>query len=189
MVMAGVVPRYTAAEVRRFDDPRLRFEVIRGELFVSPAPGLPHQRIVMELAALLKDYVEARRLGEVLPGPFEVEFTEDSATQPDVLVILQDRASQLGKRRMTGSPSLIVEVVSYSSKRTDRLQKRELYVAEGVGEYWILDPELRRLERWRPGWDTPEVLSERVVWQPAPAPEPLVIDLKRLFSKAWAGLA
>ncbi len=117
MAMATAVPRYTAAEVRRFPDDRLRYEVIRGDLVVSPAPGTRHQLAVVELVTALKAHVDARGLGIVLPGPFEVEFTGDSAVQPDVLVILTDRLHRLTDKRLNGAPSLVVEVVSYSSKR------------------------------------------------------------------------
>jgi len=134
MGMPLAVPRYTAEEVRRFPNDRLRYEVIRGELFVTPAPGRPHQRAVRELCAALQAYVVAHGLGEALPAPFEVEFTEDSAVQPDVLVTLQPQGEPLTLKRLYGPPALVVEVVSYSSKRTDRLQKRELYQQESVPE-------------------------------------------------------
>ena len=188
MVMASLVPRYTAAAVRRFPDDGLRYEVIRGELFVSPAPGTPHQRLVTELVARLHDYVGRHGLGEVLPGPFEIEFARDTAVQPDVLVLLPERKAQLTVKRLYGAPSLAIEVVSYSSKRTDRLQKRELYQIEGVDEYWVVDPELRRVERWRPGAATPDLLTERLEWAPRPGIAPLVIDLGDVFGRAWAGL-
>jgi Uma2 family endonuclease len=80
----------------------------------------------------LRDYLERNALGEVLMAPFEVELTEDSAVQPDVLVILADRAHLLTRKRLMGAPSLAIEVISYTSKRTDRLQKRRLYQEEGV---------------------------------------------------------
>jgi Uma2 family endonuclease len=131
MAMPTLVPRYTAEEIRGFPDDRMRYEVIRGELFVTPAPGLRHQHTVLELALLLKDYVDRHDLGTVVIAPFEVELTEDSAVQPDVLVILADRASLLTPKRLMGPPSLAVEVISYTSKRTDRLQKRRLYQEEG----------------------------------------------------------
>jgi len=188
MVMASLVPRYTAAEVRKFPDGGLRYEVIRGELFVSPAPGTPHQRIVGELFARLHRYVGAQRVGEVLPGPFEIVFAKDTAVQPDILVIPNERAGQLTAKRLYGAPSLAVEVISYSSKRTDRLQKHELYRAEGVDEYWIVDPDLRRVERWRSGSEVPELLTERLVWSPKAGVPSLVISLKPLFRAARAGL-
>lgn len=188
MRMAAFVPHYTAEEVRKFPDNGLRYEVIRGELFVSPAPGTPHQRAVAELFLLLHPYVEAHDLGEVMLSPFEVEFAEDTAVQPDLLVVPRERIGQLTVERLVGAPSLAVEIVSYSSKRTDRLQKRALYQDEGVDEYWIFDPGLRRVERWRPGADQPEILADRLVWQPRPGTPPLVIELKPLFDHIWRGL-
>jgi len=188
MAMVAQVPRYTAAEVRTFDDRRLRFEVIGGELLVSPAPGTPHQRAVGALHAILREYVRECGLGEAFVAPFEVELAEDTAVQPDVLVLLRGQAARLTRERLLGAPALVVEVISYSSKRTDRLQKRELYQAEGVAEYWIVDPELRRVERWTPGATAPEILTERVVWQPAAGTPRLEIGLPALFDEVWQGL-
>ncbi len=184
MGMSVQIPRYTAEEVRNFPDDRLRYEVIRGELFVTPAPGTAHQRLVIELAAAFKAYLDRYGLGEVLVAPYEVEFAEDTAVQPDVLVILRDRAHHVTKKRLMGPPSLAVEVISYSSKRTDRLQKRSLYMEEGVEEYWIVDPEQRRVELWRPRADQPEVLTQRLVWAPRPGVLPLELDLGEMFRKA-----
>ena len=99
MLMAGLVPHYTVEEVRAFDNPRLRFEVIRGELFVTPSPGTRHQRAVGELFARLREYVERHRLGEAIVAPFDVEFADDTAVQPDVLVVLIDRTPQLKAER------------------------------------------------------------------------------------------
>lgn len=189
MAMAGLVPYYTAEEVRAFDDPRLRFEVIRGELFVTPSPGTRHQRAVGELFAFLREYVKRHELGEAIVAPFDVEFGDDTAVQPDVLVILNDRARHLAVERLHGAPSLAVEVISYSSKRTDRLQKRHLYMDDGVDEYWIVDPTLRRVERWLPGGDRPELLTEQLTWQPRANVPALEIDLKALFEMLDRGLA
>src|SRR5690348_782967 len=184
MAMATAIPHYTADEVRQFDDPRLRFEVIRGELFVSPAPKIPHQRMVRELLVQLHDYLTRHNLGEVLPGPFEVQFTDDSAVQPDLLVVLDTQRSRLTPERHHGPPALVIEIISYSSKRTDRLQKRALYLEEGVSEYWVVDPELKQLERWRAGSNSAEVLTTRVIWNPTPDAPALSIDLVRLFSRS-----
>jgi Uma2 family endonuclease len=185
MAMPALVPRYTAREIRGFPDDRLRYEVIRGELFVTPAPGLRHQEAVLELATQLRSFVDRNSLGRVVVAPFEVELTDDSAVQPDVLVILADRASGLTEKRLMGPPSLAVEVISYTSKRTDRLQKRRLYQEEGVAEYWIVDPEERRVERWGPVDQQPEVLTERLVWRPAAGAPVLEIDLAALFARVW----
>ena len=188
MGMPLAVPRYTAEEVRRFPNDRLRYEVIRGELFVTPAPGTPHQRAVLELARQLQDYLKRYAIGEALPAPFEVEFTDDTAVQPDVLVILQPHQGRLTAARLYGPPALAIEVVSYSSKRTDRLQKRALYQEEGVPEYWVVDTDARHVERWRPGGTSPEIVTRTLVWQPVASVPPLGIDLERLFRVVWEGL-
>src|SRR3989454_1635099 len=95
MPMPTLVPSYSAAEIRGFPDDRLRYEVIRGELFGTPAPGMRHQRAVLELARRLQGYLEAHAIGEALPAPFEVEFTDDSAVQPDVIAILDTQRQRL----------------------------------------------------------------------------------------------
>ena len=181
MPMSTLVPHYTAEEVRGFPDDRLRYEVIRGELFVTPAPGTAHQRAVLELARRLQGYLETHAIGEALPAPFEVEFTADSAVQPDVIVMLQPQQERLTAKRLHGPPALVIEIVSYSSKRTDRLQKRQLYQEEGVPEYWVVDLEQRHVERWRPGDSAPDVVSGDLVWHPDAGTPPLTIELPRLF--------
>jgi Uma2 family endonuclease len=185
MAMPSLAPRYTAAEIRTFPDHRVRYEVIRGQLFVTPAPGTRHQRAVMELARQLQDYLDAHRLGEALPAPFEVQFTDDSAVQPDVLVILESQRAALTGERFHGPPALVVEVVSYSSKRTDRLEKRTLYQTEGVPEYWIVDVDARQVERWRSAAREPEILTADLMWQPGPETAPLKIALPALFARVW----
>jgi Uma2 family endonuclease len=170
MGMPALVPRYTAEEIRHFPDDRLRYEVVRGELFVTPAPGTRHQRAVLALATTLAAYVEAHALGEAIISPFEVEFSDDTAVQPDVLVILAD---------------LVVEVISYSSKRTDRLQKRVLYMEDGVEEYWVVDCDQRHIERWRPGSTTPDIVTGDLHWQPRPHVPPCTIALPALFRRVW----
>ena len=186
MLMATLVPRYTAAEVRRFPDDRLRYEVIRGELFVTPGPGNPHQRAVVEFIVRLHAYLKEHQLGEVLPGPFEVEFARDTAVQPDAIVILEAQRPRLTKKRLHGPPALAIEIISYSSKRTDRLQKRQLYQEEGVPEYWIVDLDQRHVERWRPGDAAPEIVSGSLLWHAAPALPRLEFDLPSIFRAANA---
>lgn len=186
--MPALVPRYTAAEIRQFPDDRVRYEVIRGQLFVTPVPGTVHQRILLELARQLQEYLRTEGLGEVLIAPYEVEFTEDSAVQPDVLAILEAQRQRLTPARFYGPPALVIEVVSHSSKRTDRLEKRDLYQQEGVPEYWIVDTDARRVEGWLPEATLPQIVTEELAWQPVPAVPPLPIDLPRLFGIAWEGL-
>ena len=186
MAMPAQMPRYTAAEVRRFPDDRLRYEVIRGELFVSPAPHIPHQRAVVEITVQLHAYLASTGLGEVLPGPIEVQFARDTAVQPDVIAILEPQRERLTRKRLNGPPALAVEIVAYSSKRTDRLQKRQLYQEEQVPEYWIVDLEARHVEVWRPADSEPEIVRGRLIWSAAPGVAPFELDLDALFATANA---
>jgi Uma2 family endonuclease len=181
--MATLVPRYTAAEIRRFPDDRVRYEVIRGDLFVTPAPGTSHQRAIVELVVRLHSYLTTHRLGEALAAPFEVQFAADSAVQPDVIALLDRDKPRLTRKRLYGSPppALVIEIVSHSSRRTDRLQKRQLYQDAGVPEYWIVDVDQRQVERWQLGNNRAEIVTGRLVWQPDPALHPLEIDLPALF--------
>jgi len=188
MPMSTSVPRYTADEIRRFPDDRLRYEVIHGQLFVTPSPGTRHQRAVRELARLLQAYLVRHQLGECLTAPFEVLFADDSAVQPDLLVVLASQRDRLTAERFHGAPSLVVEVVSFSSKRTDRLEKRDLYRAEHVAEYWIVDTDRRQVERWRPGDESPEIVTTELVWRPVASAPTLAIALEPLFQVVWEGM-
>ena len=90
---------------------------------------------------------------------------------------------EYGDKRLNGPPSLVIEIVSYSSKRTDRLQKRQLYQEEAVPDYWIVDIEVQRVERWRPGAEAPELLDRSMTWEPVAGVEPLTLDLPELFRR------
>ena len=84
--------------------------------------------------------------------------------------------------RPLGRLLLAVEILSPSSARADRYVKRQLYQSEGVPEYWIVDPASRFIERWRPGDDEPEVLTEVLRWAPVEGREALVVDLVGYFA-------
>ncbi|HXO84958.1 MAG TPA: Uma2 family endonuclease, partial [Gemmatimonadales bacterium] len=79
---------------------------------------------------------------------------------------------------------LAIEVLSPSTARADRTTKRRLYQRAGV-EYWIVDLEARLVERWRPGDERPEILTERIEWLPAPGVVPLIIDLGGFFRRVF----
>ena len=94
MGMPQTAQRWTADMVRALPDDGKRYEVIAGELFVTPAPRLPHQAAVMALALRLHPYIATHRLGDVLPSPADIEFDPETLVQPDVFV-----APLVGERR------------------------------------------------------------------------------------------
>ncbi len=179
--MPSVTRRYTIDDVRALPDDGNRYETIAGELFVTPAPSLLHQRALARLHLLLGTYVERHQLGEVFFAPLDVVFGPMTLVEPDLLFVARSRSHVLTEREVAGAPDLAVEVVSPSSARTDRGRKRALYQETGVREYWIVDVELRQVEVWRPGARAAEVQRERLAWQPEPSVLPLEIELEALF--------
>jgi Uma2 family endonuclease len=160
-----------------------RYEVIDGELLVTPAPAWRHQYAVGELLELLSPFVTAHALGRVIHARADVVFTPRRAVQPDVFVVpLVDGRSPRdwsAVRRML----LAVEVLSPSTGLADRQKKRVLYQDEGVPEYWIVDLDARLFERWRPGDTRPEILTDTIEWKPTDAHPALLIELPEYFAR------
>ena len=168
--------------VRALPDDGNRYEVIDGELLVTPSPRATHQRAVTELLVRLFPYVEAAKIGEVMTSPADIEFREDTLVQPDVFVApLTPAGRKVRDWRDIKNLLLAVEVLSPSTARADRQVKRRLYQEGPVSEYWIVDLDGRVVERWRPGDDRPAVLSDRLTWQPTAKLPTLEMDLPAFF--------
>ncbi len=123
-----------------------RYEIIEGELCVTPSPSRKHQEFAGNLLVVLKPFVAARRLGVVYIAPFDVILEETSIVVPDLLFVAQDRVGIVTDRGVRGAPDLIVEILSPGTARRDRVEKAKLYARHGVGHYWLADPEARILE-------------------------------------------
>jgi Uma2 family endonuclease len=181
--MPAVERRWTAREVRQLiaDNPLRtpRYELVDGELLVTPSPGSVHQRVVFEIAFELRLYLDRANAGYVSISPSDIELEPETITQPDVYV-----APMSMRRREFPLPELLlaVEVLSPSSSRHDRVRKRPLYQRH-VPEYWIIDPDARLFERWRPGDTRPEVLTESIEWNPVGAASPFELDVKAFFAR------
>jgi len=186
MGMPAETHRWTTAEVRDLQDesrPWPRYELIAGELLVTPAPRGAHQRAVGLLHTALANYLEAERLGEAVLSPADLELEPENITQPDVFVV-PSTAGHLW-RAWTDVKTLLlaVEVLSPSTARDDRSTKRALYQRVSVPEYWIVDLEARVVERWRPGDDRPEIVRRELAWMPVRARAPFTLDLSGFFAR------
>jgi Uma2 family endonuclease len=162
-----------------------RYEIIDGELFVTPAPSPAHQRAVGALYRRLYAYLEGSTAGEVLFSPADVRAGPRTSVQPDLFVV---RGSErIGPHGWPDLNSLLVtaEVLSPSTARADRTAKRRLYQREGVSEYWLVDLDSRLVERWRPGDERPEILGDTLEWRIEGAVEPLIIDVPALFAEVF----
>lgn len=127
---------------------RNRYEVLDGELYMTPSPSYLHQHIVTCLASILLQHASAHDLGVVLTAPMDVLLSETNIVQPDILFIRAGRVPARDAKNITVAPDLIIEVLSPSSVEQDRLDKKAVYARHGVSHYWIIDPEPRTLEMY-----------------------------------------
>jgi len=128
-----------------------RYEIVEGELFVTPAPRLLHQKIVLRLGAALMTFVEREGLGQVFAAPVDIVLSEFDVVEPDIVYISKARAAVMTERNVQGAPDLAVEVLSETTEKTDRTIKLKLYGRFGVQEYWIIEPYGPSLEIYRRG--------------------------------------
>ena len=182
MAMPNTARRYTVEEVLAFPSDGKRYELVHGELLVSPAPRYLHQQITSRLQILLGRYLEPfHDLAEPLVSPADITWgTEDDLAQPDVFVVpVRETTDEWSSIRTL---LLAIEVLSPSTARYDRITKRRLYQEHGVLTYWVVDPDARLVEVWRPPDDRPEIVTDRLTWRVAPDAPELVIELQNLFA-------
>jgi len=146
------LPRITWQDVQQLPDDGKRYEAIEGELYVTPAPSVRHQRISQRLEWAIKEILVDPGHGEMLHAPVGVEFpATGEGVQPDILFVSRKRRGIVAARWLMGAPDLVVEILSPTTARRDRGIKRRLYERQGVTEYWVVDPEAEAVEVWRFG--------------------------------------
>src|SRR2546426_962968 len=177
---------WTREMVLALPDDGNRYELIDGELLVSPSPRALHQRAVVALYDRVGPYARKYRLGVTGLAPSDPDLESEQLGQPDLFVVpLLEGGREPIEWPDYAGPILIAEVISPSTARNDRITKRRRYQRSGVAEYWMVDVDARTFERWRPQDERPEILGERIEWRPEQAPEPLVIDLEEYFREVW----
>ena len=117
-----------------------RYELIEGELYMTPSPITNHQRISRKIEFMLEKYVTENDLGEVFYAPYDVYFNDENVVQPDILFISKERLDIIGEKNLQGAPDLVIEILSESNAYRDLIQKKKLYARYGVKEYWIVVP-------------------------------------------------
>lgn len=148
---AKIEPILTIADLEAMPEDGNRYELIEGELFVSRAPSLDHQRIVRNLLIAFGDYLKQNPVGESFPGP-GVLLSDFSGVIPDVVFISNERKKEIATgTHITGAPDLIIEILSpgAENERRDRKAKLQLYRKYGVKEYWIVDPRRKTIDVYR----------------------------------------
>lgn len=151
MAMPAEKARYTFADVLAWEESE-RIEIINGEAVMMAPPSSIHQEISMELSAQLHAYLKGKKC-KVYAAPFAVRLFEkdedrpedvDTMVEPDISVVCDP--GKIDKRGCKGAPDMVVEILSPSTQRHDRLTKFNLYQRAGVREYWIVDPANRAVQ-------------------------------------------
>jgi Uma2 family endonuclease len=144
-VLEKQAKRWTYEEYYRLADDQ-RYEIIDGNLLMAPAPDTWHQSWLNEINLLVTYYVKQKKLGRVFIAPVDVVLDEENTVQPDLVFVAAANTGIIQRRAIFGTPDLLIELVSPSSVRRDRYDKKELYARFGVKEYWIGDPANKSLE-------------------------------------------
>lgn len=172
---------YTADMVRALPDDGNIYEVVHGELLVSPAPRLWHEEVAHRLLETVRAYLRREPVGHAIGSRSDLSWgLRDVLVSPDLFVVPLEEARQLDWLALR-TVLLAVEVVSPASTRADRFTKRRLYQEHGVPLYWVIDPEARAAEVWRPADDQPTVERQQLSWHPVGAASPFTLELVELF--------
>jgi Uma2 family endonuclease len=137
--------RYTYDDYARLPDDR-RYEVIDGELYLTPAPTPYHQIVSRRIERLIEDHVEEAKLGIVIDAPCDVVLSQFDVLQPDIFFISTGRLAVIGEKYISDAPDLVVEVLSPGTQKRDRFMKAKRYARFGVLEMWIADPRKKTIE-------------------------------------------
>ena len=176
--------RWTREAVLALPDDGRRYELVDGELLVSPSPRGVHQVAVSALERRVHDALDGTGVAHVLHSPADLTLGEEEILQPDLFVYRTATGRHLLAWTDITELVLVIEVLSPSTAHYDRYLKRLRYQRARVPEYWIVDLDGRVIERWRPDDTRPEILAERLQWEPDEGVV-LSLDLPAYFREVW----
>ena len=169
---------WTLAELHRLPDDGNKYELVRGELFVTPPPTPDHETVLSRLTRILDPYAASNGLGMVYRPRSVVRF-EGSEVEPD-LMIRHPYPGVGANWNDWPLPVLVVEVLSDSTRRRDLGAKRQLYLDAGIPEYWIVDVAARHIRVVRSP-SSEDVVTDTLTWTPKRANIPLVVEIQPLL--------
>ena len=137
---------WTYEDYRQLPDDGYIYEIIEGELYMTPAPNIRHQRSSGELQYALQSFVKQNDLGIVLDAPCDLILPGGTPVQPDIMFIAKENLGIITEQAVQGVPDLLIEILSPASREHDRVRKFGLYEQAGVPEYWLVDPNARTIE-------------------------------------------
>ena len=122
------------------------YEIIEGELYMTPAPTTKHQKITRNLFRILDQYVSQQHSGEVLFSPIDVVLAPLNVVQPDIVYISKENLSIITEKNIQGAPDLVIEILSPGTIQKDRITKMKVYAKHGIKHLWLIDPDNQTLE-------------------------------------------
>lgn len=176
--------RWSVEDVWALPDDGNRYETVDGELLVTPAPRLVHQHVVGQLFLELGNWIRGpgKGIGVALMAPSDVILDAYTLVQPDLFVLPPVGKAVLFGKEPAPAPMLVIEVLSPSTARQDRLKKRPRFQRAGI-ECWLVDVESHLIERWLPDADRPEICIEEVRWEPTGRAEPFRVSLAPIWEE------
>ncbi len=175
----------TREDYMAMPDDGKRYELVSGEMFMTPAPIPAHQFTVVELVARLSHHAERHGLGCVLTAPIDVVLAENTVVQPDVIFIARDRERIITATCIEGAPDLVVEILSPGTAKRDLGVKLDAYAKAGVRHYWTVDlvaEVLLERELAEGAYKVTAEVRAGATFRPRLFPD-LAIEIGRLFRK------
>lgn len=145
--MTVITPVFSYADLAQLPDDGKRYEIVEGELAVSPAPNTTHQRVIWHLVAWLRR-AELAGYGRGYVAPLDVVFDPHNVVQPDACFVVTDRLHIVTAANIQGAPDLVVEVLSPGTRERDLGAKARLYARASVPHFWALDPDRQTLQTY-----------------------------------------
>lgn len=137
---------FTYQDYIHFPDNGKQYQIIDGEVYMSPAPVPYHQWVSANLEEILRRFVKTNNLGEVFDAPCDVLLSEITVVQPDIFFISTEKLAIIAEKYIEGAPDLVIEITSPYTKKIDKLQKKRLYEIYKVAEYWLVDVDEKTIE-------------------------------------------
>jgi len=136
---------WTYEKYRQLPDDGNRYEVLEGRLCVTPAPSSYHQLVSRRIQFLFYELERAGQ-GQIYDAPIDLLIPDADPAQPDLVYVTSDQEQFITKRGIEGVPELVVEILSPSTAKRDRVDKLHIYRKAGVRRYLLVDIEARTLE-------------------------------------------
>ena len=138
----------TYDDYRNLPDDGNQYQLIGGQLIMSPSPTYFHQVISLNLSSALNRYVSENKLGKIIYAPFDVVLSMRDVVQPDLMFIRAERSDIIAEKNVVEAPDLVIEILSEATKTIDRTSKKILYEQNEVREYWIVDPQEETIDQF-----------------------------------------